>query len=143
MAPDDVGALVIVIDADPAARLWTVRALQAMHFTVESCESAEAFLRRPLRDLPTCLILDVALPGLSGLELQEALAGAALPLIFLTGHGTIPMAVRAIKAGAVAFLTKPCALKALHTAVGRRWHVPVWPISSGPRWHRGTNTMPA
>src|SRR5882672_9917094 len=98
MAPDDLDALVIVIDDDSVARLRTVRALQAMDVTVEPFDSAEAFLRSPRQDIPTCLILDVSLPGLSGLELQEALAGAAIPLIFLTGHGDIPMVVRAMKA---------------------------------------------
>jgi len=117
MAPDDLDALVIVIDDDSVARLRTVRALQAMDVTVEPFDSAEAFLRSPRQDIPTCLILDVSLPGLSGLELQEALAGAAIPLIFLTGHGDIPMVVRAMKAGAVEFLTKPCTIQDMHTAV--------------------------
>jgi FixJ family two-component response regulator len=118
MASDDVDALVIVIDNDPVALLQTVCALQAMHVTVESFASAEAFLRCPLRDMPTCVVLDVSLPGLSGLALQEVVAASGISIIFLTGDGDIPMAVRAMKAGAVAFLTKPCTLQDLHTAVG-------------------------
>jgi FixJ family two-component response regulator len=118
MAPDEGEALVIVIAADAVARLWTVRALQAMPCTVEACTSAEAFLRRPPRDSPMCLILDGAVPGLRGLELQVALAGAAMPLIVLTGPGTMPLAVPASIAGAVAFLPTPCPLHALQSAVG-------------------------
>src|SRR5206468_5702500 len=77
--------------------------------TVEVFPSAQAFLGAPRRDVPGCLVLDVRLPGLSGLDLQQELAAtqAPLPIIFLTGHGDIPMSVRAMKAGAVEFLTKP------------------------------------
>jgi FixJ family two-component response regulator len=77
--------------------------------TVEVFPSAQAFLSSPRRHVPGCLVLDVRLPGLSGLDLQRELAStdAPLPIIFLTGHGDIPMSVRAMKAGAVEFLTKP------------------------------------
>ena len=80
-----------------------------MGLTVEVFPSAQAFLSRPRPDLPGCLVLDVRLPGLSGLDLQRELAGADTtpPIVFLTGHGDIPMSVRAMKAGAIEFLTKP------------------------------------
>jgi len=77
--------------------------------TVEAFASAQAFLDAPRPDAPACLVLDVRLPGPSGLELQRELArrGDPLPIVFLTGHGDIPMSVRAMKAGAAEFLTKP------------------------------------
>jgi RNA polymerase sigma factor (sigma-70 family) len=76
---------------------------------VESFDSAETFLQKKLPDVPTCLVLDVRLPGLSGLDFQRKLAArnVCIPIIFITGHGDIPMSVRAMKAGAVEFLTKP------------------------------------
>jgi FixJ family two-component response regulator len=85
------------------------RLITSVGFSVEVFPSAQAFLRARRADAPGCLVLDVRLPGLSGLDLQRELADtdAALPIIFLTGHGDIPMSVRAMKAGAVEFLTKP------------------------------------
>jgi RNA polymerase sigma factor (sigma-70 family) len=76
---------------------------------VESFDSADTFLRKELPDVPSCLVLDVRLPGLSGLDFQRELAvrKISIPIVFLTGHGDIPMSVRAMKAGAVEFLTKP------------------------------------
>ena len=76
---------------------------------VEAFASAQEFLRSKVIDVPGCLVLDVRLPGLSGLDLQKRIAdaGVAIPIIFITGHGDIPMTVRAMKAGAVEFLTKP------------------------------------
>jgi RNA polymerase sigma factor (sigma-70 family) len=76
---------------------------------VETFESADSFLRKKPADAPSCLVLDVRLPGLSGLDFQRELAARHIrtPIVFLTGHGDIPMSVRAIKAGAVEFLTKP------------------------------------
>ena len=76
---------------------------------VEAFASAQEFLRSKVIDVPGCLVLDVRLPGLSGLDLQKRMAdaGIAIPIIFITGHGDIPMTVRAMKAGAVEFLTKP------------------------------------
>jgi FixJ family two-component response regulator len=102
-------AIIFVIEDDPAVRIATARLLQSADLTVETFDSAEAFLRRPRWEAPACLILDVWLPGLSGLELQRALTAAAiqLPIIFITGHGDIPMSVQAMKAGAVEFLSKP------------------------------------
>ena len=111
-ADDDVSAtapVVFVVDDDSAIRDSLRRLLMSVGFNVEAFPSARAFLdaRRP--DVPGCLVLDVRLPGLSGLDLQGELAAtdAERPIIFLTGHGDIPMSVRAMKAGAVEFLTKP------------------------------------
>jgi len=105
-APESV---VFVVDDDESVRSSLRRLISSVGFTVETFADARAFLgaRRP--DAPGCLVLDVRLPGLSGLDLQRELieTDAALPIVFLTGHGNIPMSVRAMKAGAVEFLTKP------------------------------------
>ena len=102
-------SIVFIIDDDPLYRASTERLLRSVGFTVQSFQSARDFVgsRRP--NVPSCLILDVRLPGLSGLDLQRDLAeaGVHLPIIFDTGHGDIPMSVQAMKAGAVEFLTKP------------------------------------
>ena len=102
-------SIVFIIDDDPLYRASTERLLRSVVFSVESFQSARDFVgsRRP--NVPSCLILDVRLPGLSGLDLQRELAeaGVHLPIIFVTGHGDIPMSVQAMKAGAVEFLTKP------------------------------------
>ena len=101
--------VVFVVDDDRPMRESLRRLLSSVGMTVEVFPTAQAFLsgRRP--DTPGCVVLDVRLPGLSGLDLQEALArtDAALPIIFLTGHGDVPMSVKAMKAGAAEFLTKP------------------------------------
>ena len=83
--------------------------LSTVGLHVESFDSADSFLRKALPDAPSCLVLDIRLPGLSGLDFQRELAAKkiSIPIIFLTGHGDIPMSVRAMKAGAVEFLTKP------------------------------------
>jgi FixJ family two-component response regulator len=103
------GAVVFVVDDDSSMRDSLRRLITSVGFKVEVFASARAFLdaRRP--EAPGCLVLDVRLPGLSGLDLQRELleTDAALPIIFITGHGDIPMSVRAMKAGAVEFLTKP------------------------------------
>ena len=100
---------VFVVDDDEAVRNSLRRLLESVGLTVEVFPSAQAFLDRVRSDAPGCLVLDVQLPGLSGLDLQTELAGAKMPLpiVFLTGHGDIPMSVKAMKAGAVEFLTKP------------------------------------
>jgi FixJ family two-component response regulator len=104
-----MGSVVFVVDDDQSVRDSLRRLLTSVGLTVEVFPSAQAFLQRLPVDSPGCLVLDVRLPGLSGLDLQRELAGSdtALPIIFLTGHGDIPMSVRAMKAGAVEFLTKP------------------------------------
>ena len=107
MTPE--GPVVFVVDDDPAFRDALRRLLTSVGLAVEVYPSAQAFLGSPRRHAPGCLVLDVRLPGLSGLDLQQELArsDATLPIIFLTGHADIPMSVQAMKAGAVEFLTKP------------------------------------
>jgi FixJ family two-component response regulator len=110
---------VFLVDDDPGVLKALSRVLRADGWSVESFESAEAFLARPEHVVEGCLVLDVAMPGLDGLELQRRLAaaGASLPIVFVSGHGDIPMAVRAIQAGATNFLTKPVQAQALIAAV--------------------------
>jgi FixJ family two-component response regulator len=101
--------MVFVVDDDAAVRDSLRRLISSVGLAVEVFPTAQAFLRTRRPDAAGCLVLDVRLPGLSGLDLQRELAetDAALPIIFLTGHGDVPMSVRAMKAGAVEFLTKP------------------------------------
>lgn len=103
------GPIVFVVDDDRSVRDSLRRLITSVGMRVEVFPSAQAFLSAPRPDVPGCLVLDVRLPGLSGLDLQRDLAQshATLPIIFLTGHGDIPMSVQAMKAGAVEFLTKP------------------------------------
>ncbi len=103
------GPIVFVVDDDRSVRESLRRLITSVGMTVEVFPSAQAFLSAPRPNAPACLVLDVRLPGLSGLDLQQELANtnATLPIIFLTGHGDIPMSVRAMKAGAIEFLTKP------------------------------------
>jgi DNA-binding NtrC family response regulator len=105
----DTGALVYVVDDDQSAREGVAGLLRSAGLKARTFASAQEFLATPRPDVPGCLVLDVNLPGLSGLDLQQELAksGDQIPIIFLTGHGDIPMTVRAVKAGAVDFLTKP------------------------------------
>jgi RNA polymerase sigma factor (sigma-70 family) len=101
--------LVFVIDDDASVRSSLKFLLSTIGLQVESFDSADSFLHKKLPDVPSCLVLDVRLPGLSGLDFQRELAAKKIniPIVFLTGHGDIPMSVRAMKAGAVEFLTKP------------------------------------
>ena len=101
--------VVIVVDDDPSIRKAIDRLLRSVGLRVELFESAQEFLQSNHLDAPSCIVLDVRLPGQSGLNLQRDLAAAHMrvPIIFITGHGDIPMSVRAMKAGAVEFLTKP------------------------------------
>jgi FixJ family two-component response regulator len=101
--------MVFVVDDDDSVRKALTRLIQSVGIKVECIASAEAFLLRPRYEGPCCLVLDIRMPGLSGLELQEELTkkSLTLPIIFITGHGTIPMSVRAMKAGAIDFLEKP------------------------------------
>jgi RNA polymerase sigma factor (sigma-70 family) len=100
---------VVLVDDEPGMLRALTRLLQAEGFSVRSFGSAEAFLEAPRMTGAWCLILDMAMSGMSGLELQSRLQseGVRVPIVFLTGHGDIPMSVRAIKSGAVDFLTKP------------------------------------
>jgi FixJ family two-component response regulator len=114
------GPSVVVVDDDPSVRRALGRLLAAAGFRPVAFASAEDFLRHPLPEGPACAVLDVSMPGLDGLQLQRALQErrAGLPVVFLTGHGDIPMTVRAMKAGAVDFLPKPCNSRDLLAAVG-------------------------
>jgi FixJ family two-component response regulator len=100
---------VLVIDDDPDLRASVGRLLRSFGLSVQLFASISDFLKSESLDGPTCLILDVRLPGESGLDLQRELAAAhrELPIIFITGHGDIPMSVQAMKGGAIEFLTKP------------------------------------
>ena len=102
-----VDAIVFVVDDDPSIREAIKSLISLVGVRVETFGTAQEFLRSERPDLPGCVVLDVELPGLSGLELQRELAEVAMPIIFITGHGDIPMSVQAMKAGAVEFLTKP------------------------------------
>ena len=121
----DVPAVVFVIDDDPSMRGALEDLVGSVGLQVRPFASPQDFLQSKLPDAPGCLVLDVRLPGMSGLTFQKELArlGVALPVIFITGHGDIPMSVRAMKAGAVEFLTKPFhdqeLLDAIHTAIER------------------------
>ena len=101
--------VVFVVDDDPSVRSSLKFLISSEGLQVESFDSADSFLRRKPPDAPTCLVLDVRLRGLSGLDFQRELAAKniRIPIVFITGHGDIPMTVRAMKAGAIEFLTKP------------------------------------
>src|SRR5207302_10417205 len=102
-------AIVFVVDDDVSVREALESLVRSAGFKVETFASAQDFLDHRKADGPSCLVLDVRLPGLSGLDLQKRIveAGVEIPIVFITGHGDILMAVRAMKAGAVEFLTKP------------------------------------
>jgi FixJ family two-component response regulator len=105
----DLEQLVFVVDDDPAVRNALRNLFRSVGLPVETFGSAAELLRRRLPEVASCLVLDIRLQGLSGLDFQLELANAniRIPIIFMTGHGDIPMTVRAMKAGAVDFLTKP------------------------------------
>jgi FixJ family two-component response regulator len=116
---------VFVIDDDPSVRRSIEGLLKSVGLRSQSFASTEQFIDKSTTDGPSCLVLDVRLPGLSGLDFQRQLAaaGVQIPIIFITGHGDIPMSVRAMKSGAVEFLTKPFhdqdLLDAVHQALER------------------------
>src|ERR1700676_639821 len=105
----DANSTVLVIDDDPDLRASVGRLLRSLGLDAQVFASISDFLKFDPPDGPTCLVLDVRLPGQSGLDLQRELAAAnrELPIIFITGHGDIPMSVQAMKGGAIEFLTKP------------------------------------
>ncbi len=111
--------IVFVVDDDLAVRRSTERLIRSIGLEVQTFTSAREFLRSPRPERPACLVLDVRMPGLSGMDLQRDLSksGIHIPIIFITGHGDIPMSVRAMKAGAVEFLTKPFGSRGLLDAV--------------------------
>jgi FixJ family two-component response regulator len=106
---EDTAPLVLVMDDDSSVRDALSSLFRSVGLRVELFASPAEFLKAPLPEAPSCLVLDVRLPGLSGLDFQANLArtGTHIPIVFMTGHGDIPMTVKAMKAGAVEFLTKP------------------------------------
>jgi FixJ family two-component response regulator len=121
----EAAPVVFVVDDDPSVRRAIKRLVESVGLQVELFGSAQEFLRSKRPNAPSCLVLDVRLPGISGLDFQRELADANIhiPIIFITAHGDIPMTVRAMKAGAVEFLTKPFRdqdlLDAIHLALER------------------------
>ena len=121
----DVDAFVAVVDDDKEIRESTARLLRSAGLQPLLFSSVTEFAQASLPDGPTCLVLDIRMPGRSGLELQRdlAAAGVILPIVFMTGHGDIPMTVQAMKAGAIEFLTKPFRdqdlLDAVHVGLAR------------------------
>ena len=105
----EADAVVFVVDDDAAVRRSLENLIRSVGLRVETFASAQEFLRSKRPDVPACLVLDVRLPDLSGLDLRKRMAEAEMeiPIVFITGHGDIPMTVQAMKAGAVEFLTKP------------------------------------
>ncbi len=118
---NEAAPIVFVVDDEPAVCISLKRLLRTVGLEARTYASAQEFLRCDRPDAPGCLVLDVRLPGLSGLDLQQELTAAKidLPVIFITGHGDIPMSVRAMKAGAVEFLTKPFREQELLEAIHR------------------------
>jgi FixJ family two-component response regulator len=114
----DVRAIVFIVDDDVSVRESLELLVSTGGWQPETFVSAQEFLSRPRATVPCCLVLDVSLPGLNGLELQQQLAERTdMPIIFITGHGDVPMTVRAMKAGAAEFLTKPIDVDALLEAI--------------------------
>ena len=117
--------IVFAVDDDPSMREALARLFRSIGMRAQIFASAQDFLKFKRPDAPACLVLDVRLPGLGGLDLQRELGAGdrAIPIIFITGHGDIPMSVEAMKAGAVEFLTKPfrdqALLDAIHQAIQR------------------------
>ena len=118
-------AIIAVVDDDPSVRRGLERLIRSVGWKAETFGSAQEFLEYPRTEPPSCVVLDLQLPGLSGLDLQKRMAAAGLytPIVFLTGHGSIPATVQAMKAGAIEFLTKPVEeqdlLKAIEEAIER------------------------
>ena len=115
----ETAPIIFVVDDDISVRESLESLLETAGWRTETFASAEEFLSRPRTPAPSCLVLDVSLPDLNGLDLQKRIADRIdMPIIFITGHGDIPMSVRAMKAGAVEFLTKPFDDDALLKAIG-------------------------
>src|ERR1700730_11255148 len=113
--------IVFIVDDDSSMRQALARLFRSVDLEAEAFGSTAEMLRHSFPDIPSCLVLDVRLPGISGLDFQTELAkaGIKIPIIFMTGHGDIPMSVKAMKAGAVDFLTKPFRDQDMLDAVGR------------------------
>jgi FixJ family two-component response regulator len=116
-----VAPLVLVVDDDPSVRKGLTRLLAAAGYAVEAFAAAREFLARPPHPGPCCLVLDVRMPGLTGIQLQELLAatGRRMSIVFVTGHVDVPTSVKAMKAGAVDLLTKPVDARDLLAAIQR------------------------
>jgi FixJ family two-component response regulator len=118
-------AVIAIVDDDPSVREGLSSLIRSAGLQIKTFASAQEFLARPDAEAPSCLVLDLQLPGLSGLDLQKRMTevGLEIPIVFLTGHGNIPASVQAMKAGAVEFLTKPFdeqdLLQAIHEAIER------------------------
>ena len=114
-----VTPIVFVVDDDVSVRESVEELIRYAGYQAETFSSAREFLNRPRARVPSCLVLDVSLPDLNGLELQERIAAERIdmPIIFITGHGDVPMTVKAMKAGAIEFLTKPLGRDALLSAI--------------------------
>jgi FixJ family two-component response regulator len=116
---------IAIVDDDPSVRRGLERLIRSVGWKAETFASAQEFLALPGAEAPSCLVLDLQLPGLSGLDLQKRMTevGLEIPIVFLTGHGSIPASVQAMKAGAIEFLTKPVdeedLLKAIQEALER------------------------
>lgn len=117
----DASPVVFVVDDDPSVATALKRLIRSVGLDAQTFRTAEEFLRVARPEVPACLVLDVRLPGVSGLDLQQKLveAGLLIPVVFITGHGDIPMTVRAMKAGAVEFLPKPFREQDLLDAIQR------------------------
>jgi FixJ family two-component response regulator len=109
MSKEPAKPIVFIVDDDASMRQALARLFRSVNLEAEAFGSTADMLRHEFPDVPSCLVLDVRLPGLSGLDFQAELTkgGIKIPIIFMTGHGDIPMSVKAMKAGAVEFLTKP------------------------------------
>ncbi len=120
--------VIAIVDDDPSAREGLQSLIESAGWRAETFASAQEFLARPGAEAPSCLVLDLQLPGLSGLDLQKRMAevGLEIPIVFLTGYGNVPASVQAMKAGAVEFLTKPFdeeeLLQAIQEAIERDRH---------------------
>ena len=123
--PEPEAVIIAIVDDDPSVRKGLQRLIRSAGWRAETFASAQEFLARSRAESPNCVLLDLQLPGVSGLDLQKRMAevGLETPIVFLTGHGNIPASVQAMKAGAVQFLTKPVdeqeLLQAIEEAVER------------------------
>ena len=117
--PEVPEAIVAIVDDDPSVQRALQRLIRSAGWKATTFASAQEFLARPRTESPNCVLFDLQMPGLSGLDLQKRMAevGMEIPIVFLTGHGDIPASVRAMKAGAVQFLTKPVDEEALLQAI--------------------------
>jgi len=127
--PRQSNAVIAIVDDDLSVREGLSSLIRSAGWRVETFASAQEFLARPRAETPSCLVLDLQMPGLSGLDLQKRMGavGLEIPIVFLTGHGNIPASVQAMKAGAVEFLTKPideeALLQAVREAIERDRHI--------------------